>query len=252
MAFSTTSYLAGVASVVTALTIGFSGGFFFAAPTPNDAPNRLQRVTSSAPLSSPAQPQAATAPKQDSPKQEMAEAASAPGLATATATQETTAVASVSATPAPGPDAAAPVAVAAAPVVAVAAVPASPPATLAQQPAAVAPASVKDPEAVHAAVAREPAEPEHLVRVNGEKTRAAEASRAAEKEKRRIDVRKLAERRKQREIQVAAGAVRRMLRDRDVQEVAVTDDGYDRRGDDTDRREGRRGSDSPAVGFFGQ
>ena len=74
--------------------------------------------------------------------------------------------------------------------------------------------------------------------MNMEKARAAEASRAAEKK--RIEARKLAERRKQREIQEAAAAVKRMLRDRDVQQVADTDD------------PDRRGFDPPPFGFFGQ
>ena len=262
MKFSTTSYLAGVGSVVAALTIGFSGGFFFAAPTQNDPPNRLQRVTSSAPIPNPAPPQAAIAPKQDSPKQETVEAASTP--APALKQEASTAAAPVVA--------AAPVApvVAAAPVApppAVAAAPASPPPTVAQQAASVAatpaPTSTREPEPVRAADTQERSEREHITQVNTEKARAAEARRAEEDanratekaEKKRIEARKLAERRKQREIQEAATAVKRMLRDRDVQQVADTDDESDRRGDDNDRRGDRRGVDSsprPLFGFFGQ
>jgi hypothetical protein len=69
-----------------------------------------------------------------------------------------------------------------------------------------------------------------------EKIRAAEASRAAERK--RIETRKLADRqRRQREVQEAATAVKRMLRDRDVQQVADTDG---------------PGFDTPRFGFFGQ
>jgi hypothetical protein len=48
MPFSTKSYLAGVGTVVAALTIGFSGGFFLAPSTEHVEQNRLQRVTSTA------------------------------------------------------------------------------------------------------------------------------------------------------------------------------------------------------------
>ena len=50
MPFSTKSYLAGVGTVVAALTIGFSGGFFLAPSTEHVEQNRLQRVTSTAPV----------------------------------------------------------------------------------------------------------------------------------------------------------------------------------------------------------
>jgi hypothetical protein len=84
------------------------------------------------------------------------------------------------------------------------------------------------------------AERERVAQINAEKTaeklRAAEASRAAEKK--RIEARKMAERqRRQREVQEAAIAVKRMLRDRDVQQVADRDEG---------------GFDTPRFGFFGQ
>jgi hypothetical protein len=82
------------------------------------------------------------------------------------------------------------------------------------------------------------ADRERVAQINAdkaaEKIRAAEASRAAERK--RIETRKLADRqRRQREVQEAATAVKRMLRDRDVQQVADTD-----------------GPDTPRFGFFGQ
>jgi len=50
MPFSTKSYLAGVGTVVAALTIGFSGGFFLAPSVEHVEQNRLQRVISTAPI----------------------------------------------------------------------------------------------------------------------------------------------------------------------------------------------------------
>ena len=216
MAFNTTSYLAGVGSVVAALTIGFSSGFFFAAPTQNDPPNRLQRVASTAPLAGPVSaPAAAPAPKQEIPKQDIATAAPTESAATTASTPAPVAVA-------PPPSTAASIAA---------------PAPVTQQTAPPEPTSV-------VAKSSEPApsagERERAAQINAEKTaekvRAAEASRAAEKK--RIAARKLAERqRRQREVQEAAIAVKRMLRDRDVQQVADRDEG---------------GFDTPRFGFFGQ
>jgi type IV secretory pathway VirB10-like protein len=70
MSFNTTSYLAGVGTVVAALTIGFSGGFFLAPTTDHVEQNRLQRVASSAPISNPASQEAIT------PKPEITQARS--------------------------------------------------------------------------------------------------------------------------------------------------------------------------------
>jgi hypothetical protein len=53
MSFSTTSYLAGVGTVVAALTVGFSGALFLAPPAEHVEQNRLQRVASSAPIPNP-------------------------------------------------------------------------------------------------------------------------------------------------------------------------------------------------------
>src|SRR6185437_8483266 len=44
MAFSTTSYLAGVGSVVVILSTGFAGGYMLASPSHPEPPNRLQRL----------------------------------------------------------------------------------------------------------------------------------------------------------------------------------------------------------------
>lgn len=203
MAFNTKSYLAGVGTVVVALTIGFSSGFFFAAPTQNEPPNRLQRVASSAPLASQAAAPATPGQGPESPRQDVAAAGSA----------------SAASSP--------PVAVAAsAPAASVSPAPS-------QQAASPEPAPM---------VAQKTSEPnqERIAQINAdkaaEKVRAAEASRAAERK--RIETRKLADRqRKQREVQEAAAAVKRMMRDRDVQQVADTDG---------------PGFDTPRFGFFGQ
>jgi hypothetical protein len=208
VAFNTTSYLAGVGSVVAALTIGFSSGFFFAAPTQNDPPNRLQRVASTAPLPSAVPVPVASAQKQEIPK--LASAAAAPTASAASAPE----MASTT-----------PVAAAAPPSTAVA---------VAQQAAAPQPPSAveKSSEPPAPAVDRE-----RLAQISAEKITAAEASRAAERK--RVEARKLAERqRRQREVQEAAAAVKRMARDHDVQQVA---DRYETGFDTT-----------PRFGFFGQ
>ena len=44
MAFNTTSFLAGVGSMVAVLSTGLAGGYFLANPSHIDPPNRLQRV----------------------------------------------------------------------------------------------------------------------------------------------------------------------------------------------------------------
>jgi hypothetical protein len=50
MAFSTTSYFAGIGTVLAALAVGFSGGLFLAPSSEQIEQNRLQRITSSAPI----------------------------------------------------------------------------------------------------------------------------------------------------------------------------------------------------------
>jgi hypothetical protein len=188
MAFNTTSYLAGIGSVVVVLSTGFAGGYFLANPAQNDAPNRLQRVAASAPLPTPAsQPT-------NSPKQEVAEAPSA--------------------TPAVAPPQPAP------------SQPALPQQAAQQAPVSIVPVVAKDSEPDHGAIEQD-------------KLRAAEISRAAERKK--IEARKIAERqRKQREIEYAAAAVKRMLHDRNAQQMVEND------GPETAAPE------SPRFSFFGQ
>jgi hypothetical protein len=184
MAFSTTSYLAGIGSVVVVLSTGFAGGYFLANPAQNDAPNRLQRVAASAPLPAP------TSQPTNSPRQEVAEAA-------------------LTATPAFAPAQS----------------------TLPQQAAQQAPVSA-------APVAARESEPDRGA-VEQDRLRAAETSRGAEKKK--IEARKIAERqRKRREIEYAATAVKRMLHDRDAQQMVEND------GPETAAPE------SPRFSFFGQ
>jgi hypothetical protein len=166
MAFSTTSYLAGIGSVVVVLSTGFVGGYFLANPTQNDPPNRLQRVAASA------RPPTLAAQPTNSPKQEVAEAAP---LATPAATP---------------------------------------------QPAPPQPAAQQAPVSAAPVVARE-SEPDRGA-VEQDRLRAAEISRGAEKKK--IEARKIAERqRNQREIEYAAAAVKRMLHDRNAQQMVEND-----------------------------
>ena len=199
MSFSTTSYLAGVGSVITALTIGFSGGFFIAKPTPYVEQNRLQRVTSSAPI-------ATSAPQ-------------TVALSTPAITESK--VISPSAQPAsPSAQAAVPVQQPAQPE----AIP-----TLANADVPEPAQAVTRPELARATVEQDRATQSN---VNAERLRAADAKAAARK---RDEARKFAERRKQREIELATVAVRRMLRDKDRDPQQVAD-----------------GIETPRFGFFGQ
>jgi hypothetical protein len=184
MAFSTTSYLAGIGSVVVVLSTGFAGGYFLANPAHNDPPNRLQRVAASAPLPTPAsQPT-------NSPSLDVAEAA-----------------------------------------------PLATPAAARPQSAPPQPAEEQAPVSAAQVAARE-SEPD-LGAVERDRLRSAEISRGAEKKK--IEARKIAERqRKQREIEYAAAAVKRMLHDRDAQQMVEND------GPET------AAPDAPRFSFFGR
>jgi hypothetical protein len=55
MAFSTTSFFAGVGTVFAAITIGFAGGAMITT-SPKLEPNRLERVAASAPAVTPSAP----------------------------------------------------------------------------------------------------------------------------------------------------------------------------------------------------
>ena len=174
MAFSTTSYLAGVGSVVVILSTGFAGGYMLANPTRQDPPNRLQRLA---------------AEGQDS--RGVAQAAPAAKK------PEVVALAAPAATPAP-------------------AVP---------QPAAAepapAPAEATAPEPARSTAPQVSAEKASAEKSIAEKARMAEAKAA---ERKRADARKFAQRqRKQKELEVATVAVRRMMQDRDNQEFAAMD-----------------------------
>lgn len=81
MPFSTTSYLAGVGTVVAALAIGFSGGFLLAPSADHVEQNRLQRVASNDPLSNPASLEATT-PKSEIKQVRSIELVAAPVSAT--------------------------------------------------------------------------------------------------------------------------------------------------------------------------
>jgi hypothetical protein len=214
MTFSTTSYIAGVGSVIAALTVGFSGGFFIAKPTPYVEQNRLQRVTSSAPIASSA-PQTV--------------ALSTPAIAESKATPPSAQPASPSAQPAlPSAQAAVPVQQPAQPE----AIP-----TMAKADVPEPAQAVTRPELARAAVEQDRATQSN---VNAERLRATDVKAAARK---RDDSRKFAERRKQREIELATVAVRRMLRDRDRDPQQVAD------GIVTPRETPR---ETPRFGFFGQ
>jgi type IV secretory pathway VirB10-like protein len=200
MTFNTTSYIAGVGSVVAVLSTGFAGGYFLANPTRIDPPNRLQRLAA----------EDHTAP---------ATAAVKPEVVTA-------------ATPAP---AAAPVTPAPA-AAAAAAIPAPQP--LAQQPTVqqaaappiVAPAEAKAPEPVRTVATQETIAPTadkvDTDRVNAQKASADKARADGPKlaERKRSEATKVAEQqRKQRELEVATVAVRRIIHGRDAPDMVIRD-----------------------------
>jgi hypothetical protein len=214
MSFSTKSYLAGVGSVIAALTIGFSGGFLIAKPTPYTEQNRLQRVTSSAPIAS-------SAPQIASPAPQTAAALPTPAITEARIISTETKPPAVQSAP---PETT--------PIIAKAAAPEPAPVVAKSEPA---PAVAKS-EPVRTAVeqTREPDSNGNAEKRRAVDAKAAESSDAKIAERKRIEARKLAERRKQREIELATLAVKRMLRDRgNPQQVAD-------------------GIETPRFGFFGQ
>jgi hypothetical protein len=206
MAFNTTSFLAGVGSVVAVLSTGLAGGYFLANPSHINPPNRLQRLAAANQDSKPAQ---VAAPVTTPAKPEVV-ATAAPAAAAAPDTEQ----------------AAQPAAQAAAPTA----------------PRVVALAETKAPEPAPAAAVQEttasapPAKPDtdakaSVEKTNADKARAAEArsadARAAEAraaEKKRSESRRIAEQqRKQRELEVATTAVRRIIHARDGSDVADSD-----------------------------
>lgn len=208
MTFNTTSYLAGVGSVVVILSTGFAGGYFLANPTRIDPPNRLQRLAAedhAAKGSATQNSASATVPAKPEVAAAAVPAAKPPGVAAATP--------------------AAPAVTAASPATAVTP-PAAPPveANL-PTPQVEAKAPEKASENTHAFAAEEktaPASGEQTdpdrfdaPRTNVNKARASEA-KLAERRK-RSDARKVAEQqRKQRELEVATVAVRRLIHNRDA------------------------------------
>ena len=196
MTFNTTSYIAGVGSVVAVLSTGFAGGYFLANPHHIDPPNRLQRLAAedhTAPATTVAKPEVVTA------------ATSAPT---------------------------------AAPMAAAAPAPVTP---AAQQPAQQAemqqantpttsPADVKAPEPARTAATQETiapaadkadAEKANTQKASIDKARTDEPKLA---ERKRSDARKVAEQqRKQRELEVATVAVRRIIHGRDAPDIVIRD-----------------------------
>jgi hypothetical protein len=195
MALNTTSFLAGVGSVVAVLSTGLAGGYFLATPSHIDQPNRLQRLAATQ-VVTPAKPEVV--------------AAAAPTTAPAPATEQAAQPAARAASPAAQPVAALPENKASEP---------GPPAAI-QGTAAPAPTAKPDTDAKA-----------NVEKANADKARAAEArsadARAAEAraaEKKRSESRKIAEQqRKQRELEVATIAVRRIIHERDGSDVADSD-----------------------------
>lgn len=199
MKINTTSYLAGVGSVVAVLSTGFAGGYFLANPTHVNPPNRLQRLA--------------------------AEDHTAPAAAKPEAV--------AAATPAP---VAAPVTPGAAPAAAATPVVQQPTVQQAAAPPNVSPTATKAPEEAKApepgrtiaaretivpAADKPDAEKTNTQRASIDKARADEPKLA---ERKRSDARKFAEQqRKQRELEVATVAVRRIIHGRDAPDIVIRD-----------------------------
>jgi hypothetical protein len=230
MALNTTSFLAGVGSVVAVLSTGLAGGYFLATPSHIDAPNRLQRVAANqdskpVPVATDAKP-ADTKPADSKPE---IVAAAAP-TATPSPAAEQTAKSPTPATAAPAVQ----------PVVA-------PPEAKASEPApATAIHEAAAPTAKPDADAKTSDARTNVEKVNADKARAAEARSAdlrAAAEKKRTETRKIAEQqRKQRELEVATIAVRRIIHERDSSDVVV----------ESDRIEAPAAAEMPHFNLFGQ
>jgi hypothetical protein len=187
MTFNTTSYLAGVGSVVMVLSAGFAGGYLLATPTHVDPPNRLQRLA--------------------------AEDHSEKAIATTAAKPE------VVATAAPATPVAAPVTAAQPPAQ-------QPPAQQTAAQPTVPAAETKTPEPARTVASTDASAPASVDKVdadkiaekaNTDKARAAEARLA---ERKRSEARRFAEQqRKQRELEVATVAVRRIIHGRDAPDI---------------------------------
>jgi hypothetical protein len=195
MKINTTSYLAGVGSVVAVLSTGFAGGYFLANPTHVNPPNRLQRLAA----------------------EDHTAAAVAKPEAVAAATSAPTAAPMAAAAPAPVTPAA------------------QPPAQQAEMQQAAntkttSPADVKAPEPARTAAAQETiapaadkpdAEKANTQKASIDKARTDEPKLA---ERKRGDARKVAEQqRKQRELEVATVAVRRIIHGRDAPDIVIRD-----------------------------
>ncbi len=183
MALNTTSFLAGVGSVVAVLSTGLAGGYFLANPSHIDPPNRLQRVAAANQDSKPAPATADAKPE----VQRLASRRPRPRLQRQPA-------------PATKPR------------------PQNPP---------VRPPFRQLPLRRHSRPPRRSDAKANGEKANADKVRAAEArsadARAAEKK--RAGTRKIAEQqRKQRELEVATIAVRRIIHERDPSDVVVDSD----------------------------
>jgi hypothetical protein len=195
MALNTTSFLAGVGSMVAVLSTGLAGGYFLANPSHIDAPNRLQRVAAANRDSEPAQVTTAAKPEVVAP--------AAPTTAPAPATEQAAQPAVQAAAPAAQPVVALPETKASEP---------SPPAVIHET---AAPTVKPDTDAKA-----------NVEQAHADKARAAESRSADARtvEKKRVETRKIAEQqRKQRELEVATIAVRRIIHGRDGSDVADSD-----------------------------
>jgi hypothetical protein len=201
MAFSTTSFFAGVGTVFAAVTIGFAGGTLLTTSSPKMEPNRLERVAASNP------PTIAAATKTETPA-----VPSVPTIKAEMATVPSVPVAKVEAPAVPAVQAAARNETAettATPdrVVAMTPAPASP---------QVAPAQPQPP-----VVAREDTASQID---NAKRLRETELRKQADvrESERRAEQRR--ERRKRQEIDAAVDAVKRMKRDGVLQEATQQDE----------------------------